>query len=168
MATTSHPNETRQIYLSDPKTQKIITVPRIIYRIIEYRRSRDCHEEADPTKLIIPKYAAAIIIHNDPSPIPDDERLCSRESALSGWDRITNEDPRIGLTYVCPVTLGLNEKLWAYDQLAPDTFQTFNLSALPFSHNITHWDPEDKVHHIDYASAIDRHLEEVLKKEYST
>lgn len=67
-----------------------IPVPKIIFKIIRI-------EAFDKRSVII-------IVHNDPNPVSDSDRICSKESEIPGWDMIKNENPRTGLTYACHLT----------------------------------------------------------------
>ena len=164
--TTNTPNELHEIYLSDPENSKMIPVPNIIYRIIEYVRLRRLEDDAKPTQWERYRYAAAIIIHNNPAPISDDERLCAKESILSGWSKICNEDPRTGVTYVCPVTIELNDKLSAYENLtSSEILQPLHLNAIPCSYNVTHYDPTDRIDYQDHIDDVDRYYETLLVNE---
>lgn len=154
------PTEPQELFLSDPEHQKTIPVPKIIYRIIEHIRLRRPNT-AEPVKMERIRYAAAIIIHNDPSPVPDTERLCKKESGLVGWDKIINEDSRTGLTYVCPVTAELNEKLGAYDHITSEMFQNLNLNAVPYSSDLTRYDPKDEIIYRDFTDTVEKNFNRV-------
>ncbi|XP_065216304.1 uncharacterized protein LOC135842670 isoform X2 [Planococcus citri] len=92
------PGGSRKMYLPDAKRDRVVEIPKIIYRIIKF--------EAWNIKSI-----AVIVIHNDPSAVQDADRLCDKDDTLSGWEKITNDDPKTGLTYVCPMTPKLEIKL---------------------------------------------------------
>ncbi|XP_065219401.1 uncharacterized protein LOC135844932 [Planococcus citri] len=92
------PDGPRKMYLSDAKHDRVVEIPKIIYRLIKF--------EAWERKFI-----AVIVIHNDPSAVRDADRLCDKNDTLPGWDKIINDDPKTGLTYVCRMTPKLEIKL---------------------------------------------------------
>ncbi|XP_065224137.1 uncharacterized protein LOC135848227 [Planococcus citri] len=165
MRKASNPDESREILLSDCEHRTVIHVPKIIYRIIEYQRVQ-CGNDVDKSQWVINQHAAVIIIHNDPSlvQISDDQRLCDRQSTLTGgWETIINDDPRTGLTYVCPMTPELNDELGAYeDSITAETFQPLNVDAVPYCNSLTMWDPEDKIFHLNYTTNILENFDEIL------
>lgn len=166
MKKTTNPNEFQKIFLSDSTTQKIIPIPKIIYRIIDHHCFHPLNGPQGPYNFKIDRYAAAIIIHNDPSPISDEDRLCSRESALSSWHKITNEDSRTGVTYVCPVTVELNDMLGAYDNMTSDTFRPLDLNTVPYSY-LSHWGSNGPMFYKNYTSKVDVEFERILRAEFA-
>ena len=55
------------------------------------------------------------MIHNNINPVPEKDRLCSRESEVEGWEEIKtrkeDEEYKPGLTYACSVTSEAIKKL---------------------------------------------------------
>lgn len=94
----------QELYPSNTQTNQTIPIAKIIYRMLAFGN-------ASPT------YSIAIIIHNDPNFISNEHRICQKDDEILGWERITNADPKIGLTYVCPITKEVIRKLGAYDNI---------------------------------------------------
>ncbi|XP_065218497.1 uncharacterized protein LOC135844273 isoform X2 [Planococcus citri] len=93
------PTGWRRMYLSDAKGDRIVEIPKIIYRIIRVEALGCSH-------------FAVIVIHNDPSAVPDADRLCDKNDTLiRTWEKIISDDSKTGLTYVCPMTTFLEKKL---------------------------------------------------------
>ncbi|XP_065217313.1 uncharacterized protein LOC135843374 [Planococcus citri] len=93
------------VYLDLDK--KIIPIPRIIYKIVEYRL-KNCQLE-EPSCW----YSVIIIIHNDPSFKPSD-RLCPVELTKQwGWEGIVKDAAAAAeFIYVCPRTREIQKKLF--------------------------------------------------------
>ncbi|XP_065219114.1 uncharacterized protein LOC135844720 [Planococcus citri] len=95
------PGGSRKMYLSDNKEDRVVEIPKIIYRIIRFVGFHTCSN-----------HIAVIVIHNDPSGVRDTDRLCDKNDTLiHTWDKIINDDPKTGLTYICPMTADLEKKL---------------------------------------------------------
>ncbi|XP_065225025.1 uncharacterized protein LOC135848878 [Planococcus citri] len=98
-----------------------IPVPILLYRILEYKQDGQI-------------FNAIFVIHNLLYTVPVDERICSKESEVEGWDEIKHQakdrDIRPELIYVCPVTPLTIEKLQARYEIL-DTMQTFKLNSFP-------------------------------------
>ncbi|XP_065218498.1 uncharacterized protein LOC135844274 [Planococcus citri] len=93
------PGGWRKMYLSDSKRDHVVEIPKIIYRIIKY-------------EVLHYKELAVIVIHNDPNAVRDADRLCDKNDVLiRSWEKIINDDPKSGLTYVCRMTPKLEKKL---------------------------------------------------------
>ncbi|XP_065223608.1 uncharacterized protein LOC135847817 [Planococcus citri] len=95
-------SDTRLVRINPPNNEIFkkfpLPIPRIIYRIFEYNFS-------DVT------YNAIVIIHNTQETVKIDERICDKEQEVKSWDYIRVENHASGLTYVCPVTEQIIEKL---------------------------------------------------------
>ena len=84
-----------------------IPVSEILYRIVEYNTNYT-------------DSAVIIIIHNVLGSVPDEERICDSQFQIAaGWNDIKTEqqarneehDESIEVTYVCPITVEIVEKL---------------------------------------------------------
>lgn len=84
------PDQRQKMYVMQENVQRrqIIPIPKIIYRVIELKHGSEW-------------YDAVIVIHNDPNPVQDNDRLCKKSEEVPGWQTIKNDDPKTGLTYVC-------------------------------------------------------------------
>ncbi|XP_065217324.1 uncharacterized protein LOC135843385 [Planococcus citri] len=92
------PGGRRRMYLSDTKGDRVVEIPKIIYRIIKVEALGCSH-------------FAVIVIHNDPSAVRDADRLCNKNDTLiHSWEKIINDDSKTGLTYVCPMNTVLEKK----------------------------------------------------------
>ncbi|XP_065216300.1 uncharacterized protein LOC135842666 [Planococcus citri] len=125
MKTSSASNETQEMYLSTAKGDRMAAIPKIIYRVVRVDLKWQYPDE------YIYAYAV-IIIHNDPTAVPDTDRLCNKSDAPTGWQKIINDDPRTGLTYVCPMTEALNNKSGAYDSIPKYEIHPLNLNAVGY------------------------------------
>ncbi|XP_065203530.1 uncharacterized protein LOC135833700 [Planococcus citri] len=89
-----------------PARKGLISIPRLIYRVVEYRM---------PVGNEFRLYNIAIIIHNNPSDaVSDKKRLCPVPTY--GWEDIRNDDPEKGLSYACAMVPSINMRLGAYDK----------------------------------------------------
>ncbi|KAL6954036.1 hypothetical protein U1Q18_051553 [Sarracenia purpurea var. burkii] len=60
-------------------------------------------------------YEVLIIIHNNRDDVKVEDRICSEESEVTGWDRIkSSEGEKIGMSYACEVTAKTIGKLGKY------------------------------------------------------
>ncbi|XP_065217340.1 uncharacterized protein LOC135843397 [Planococcus citri] len=126
------PGDWRKMYLSDTKGDRVVEIPKIIYRIIKFRALDTCNN-----------HIAVIVIHNDPSGIRDTDRLCDKNDTLiHTWDKIINDDPKTGLTYVCPMTTDLEKKL----DVNCCGINKLNLAEVPHEHSLHsgEWGLEDR------------------------
>ncbi|XP_065216301.1 uncharacterized protein LOC135842667 [Planococcus citri] len=151
MKISSFPNVTRKMYLSNAKRDRIVEIPRIIYRVVRVDLKWQYTDE------FIYAYAA-IILHNDPTAVPDTDRLCNKSDAPTGWEKIFNDDPRTGLTYVCPMTEALNNKLGAFDSVQKYETHPLNMNAVGY---IKFFEGDDSF--IDEAEGINSYFEHLLK-----
>ncbi|XP_065218606.1 uncharacterized protein LOC135844372 [Planococcus citri] len=94
LPTKNNPYKPQEMYLSNTERNQVVTIPKIIYRIVS-----------------VWWRGVAIIIHNDLSRIDDKQRICTKEEYVKGWENITNEDSTIGLTYTCPLTKEVDYRL---------------------------------------------------------
>ncbi|XP_065215664.1 uncharacterized protein LOC135842237 [Planococcus citri] len=99
-----------------------IPIPKIIYRVVR-------------GSWLSSTYAAVIIIHNEPAYVPDSDKLCDDDEMLSGWYKITNDDPESGLTYVCQLTGELDSIL----SIGESWSSPLQLDAIPYSEH-PEWD----------------------------
>ncbi|XP_065200533.1 uncharacterized protein LOC135831751 isoform X2 [Planococcus citri] len=127
-------------YTLDAKHQKI-HIAKIIYRLIQGSFYDDT-------------YTAAIIIHNEVGHILDKDRLCNSSMTLSGWDAIKNDDPKVGLTYVCPLTEELKNKLSIGEYFT----SPIQLDAIPYSEN-PWWEDTYPIRDHDVRSEINGEFE---------
>ncbi|XP_065216302.1 uncharacterized protein LOC135842668 [Planococcus citri] len=152
MKISSISNVTRKIYLSNEKRDRIVEIPKIIYRVVRVDLKWEYSDE------YIYAYAA-IIIHNDPTAVPETDRLCTKNDAPTGWEKIFNDDPRTGLTYVCPMTESLNNKLGAFaDSIQKYETHPLSLNAVGY----INYDQGDD-YYIDEAKEINPYFEHLLK-----
>lgn len=97
-------------------------IPKVLYRVIE-------------AEYYNVSYIAIIVIHNDPNPIPNNDRICLELEEVDGWEAIKNNDPRTGLTYVCHYNYTLkreeNDKLGFQAEKSEET-NAFKLDNLPY------------------------------------
>lgn len=98
----------RDLYLDQRNNN--ISIPMIIYKIIEYKIRPKLPQDTPDI------YFAVIVIHNDPTPNAGVFRICERDSKISGWEFIENEESESGLTYVCGLNKKVAEKLDLYDK----------------------------------------------------
>lgn len=110
--------------------RQIISIPKIIYRVIE-------------VKYFDLLYDAVIIIHNDPRPVREKDRICNKSEEISGWEAIENDDPRTGLTYVCHFKYTI--KRVEHDKLSFYTKNNKLIKALS----------PDKMYYYPYPQSID-------------
>ncbi|XP_065223149.1 uncharacterized protein LOC135847519 [Planococcus citri] len=151
MKTSTCTNVTRKIFLSTSEHNRVITIPRIIYRIFRIDTRLDQDDTDD--------YAATIIIHNDPAADPETDKLCT--DTLSGWDKITSNDTKTGLTYVCPMSFELNKKLGAYADITTRSIEPLNLDAVPYSRGFSY-----PCEYEDAADIINSNFEYLLNNTY--
>ncbi|XP_065216257.1 uncharacterized protein LOC135842637 isoform X1 [Planococcus citri] len=126
-------DEPREIYLSNTERTRMMAIPEVIYRIIRVRFplgvvASDYSSDLD--KLEWHTTAATVIIHNNLNS-GHFQRLCGKENELSGWDKITNEDARTGVTYVCPLTKELGERLGIRKNLTNDKISPLHVDNAP-------------------------------------
>ncbi|XP_065222659.1 uncharacterized protein LOC135847150 isoform X2 [Planococcus citri] len=148
MKTSTCSNVTRKMFLSTSKHNRVITIPRIIYRIFRISSRKEDYSDY---------YVAVIIIHNDPAADPETDKLCT--DTLSGWDKIINNDTKTGLTYVCPMSSELNKKLGAYDEITMGEIEPLNLDAVPYYQSYTY-----PCEYEDEAEAVNSDFEDLLKQ----
>ncbi|XP_065216259.1 uncharacterized protein LOC135842638 [Planococcus citri] len=126
-------DEPREIYLSNTERTRMMAIPEVIYRIIQIGFPLGIQSGEYADQINDPEWytaAAAVIVHNNLNS-GHFQRLCSRENELSGWDQIKNEDARTGITYVCPLTKELGERLGISKNLTNDELPPIHLNNAP-------------------------------------
>ncbi|XP_065216258.1 uncharacterized protein LOC135842637 isoform X2 [Planococcus citri] len=118
-------NDGQEIHLTNTEQTRTMAIPEIIYRIVQYRLPKDFDYLGHPEW-----FTAAVIVHNNLNPA-NFQRLCTPESELNGWDKIKNEDPKTGITYVCPVTKEIGERLGVLSNLTSNELPPLHLDKVP-------------------------------------
>ncbi|XP_065217394.1 uncharacterized protein LOC135843436 [Planococcus citri] len=130
------PGGRRKMYLSDTKRDRVVKIPKIIYRIINF-------------EAVNIKHMAVIVIHNDPSGVRDTDKLCDKNDTLiRTWDTIINNDPKTGLTYICPMTTDLEKKL----ETNFYRINKLNLDDIPHDVDSANlfWDDEEEIVNLSF------------------
>ncbi|XP_065218499.1 uncharacterized protein LOC135844275 [Planococcus citri] len=143
------PNGRRRMYLSDTKRDHVVEIPKIIYRIIKF-------------EVLGGNHFAVIVIHNDPSPLRDADRLCHKnDTFIRTWEKIINDDSKTGSTYVCPMTAVLAKKL----NVDCCGMNKLNLAEVPCHKkqwSLEWWSCEDRAEIVN--SSFERFLKEILQE----